>query len=44
MILAEAGMVDFKVPSAFIGGTGTNHAIVNHLNIEGVQPTLINFS
>jgi hypothetical protein len=44
LILAEAGKVDFKVPSAFIGGTGTNHAIVNPLNIEGVQPTLINFS
>jgi hypothetical protein len=44
LILAEAGKVAFDEPSAFIGGTGTNHAFVNHGNIEGDQPTLINFS
>jgi hypothetical protein len=44
LVLAEAGKVDFKMPSAFIGGTGTNHDFVNHQNIEDVQPTLINFS
>jgi hypothetical protein len=44
LVLAEAGKVDFMVASAFIGGTGTNHDIVNHQNIEGVQPTLVNFS
>jgi hypothetical protein len=44
LILAEAGQVDFKVASALIGGTGTNHAFINHNNIEGVQPTLLNFS
>jgi hypothetical protein len=42
LVLAEAGKVDFKMPSVFIG-LGTNHAFVNHQNIEGVQPTLINF-
>jgi hypothetical protein len=42
LVLAEAGNVDFKLPSAFIG-MGTNRAFVNHQNIEGVQPTLINF-
>jgi hypothetical protein len=44
LILAEAGNVDFKMASTFIGGTGTNHAFVNNQNIEGVPPTLINFS
>jgi hypothetical protein len=44
LILAEAGKVDFKVHSVFIGGTGTNEAFVNPNNIEGVQPTLVNFS
>jgi hypothetical protein len=43
LILAQAGNVDFKEASAFIGGTGTNRAFVNHQNIQGVQPTLINF-
>jgi hypothetical protein len=44
LVLAEAGKVDFKMASAFIGGTGTNHAFVNNNNIEGVEPTLVNFS
>jgi hypothetical protein len=44
LILAEAGKVDFKAASALVGGTGTNHAFVNQHNIEGVPPTLINFS
>jgi hypothetical protein len=44
LVLAEAGKVDFEMPSAFVGGTGTNHAFVNHRNIEGVPPTLIDFS
>lgn len=44
LILAEAGNVDFMVPSAFIGGAGTNLAFVNQNNIQGVQPTLVNFS
>jgi hypothetical protein len=42
LVLAEAGKVDFKMASAFVGG-GRNHAVVNHQNIEGVQPTLVNF-
>jgi hypothetical protein len=44
LILAEAGKVDFKVASTFIGGTGTNRSFVNHQNIEGVPPTLTNLS
>jgi hypothetical protein len=44
LILAEAGKVDFEVPSTINGGTGTNFAFVNDANIEGVQPKLINFS
>jgi hypothetical protein len=44
LILAEAGKVDFKVASILNGGTGKNHAVVNHNNIEGVQPKLVNFS
>jgi hypothetical protein len=43
LVLAEAGKVDFKMASAFIGGTGTNLAFVNNNNVEGVQPTLVNF-
>jgi hypothetical protein len=43
LILAQAGNVDFKMASTFIGGAGTNHAFVNNQNIEGVPPTLINF-
>jgi hypothetical protein len=42
LMLAEAGKVDFKEASAFVGGSGTNHDAVNHNNIEGVQPTLFN--
>jgi hypothetical protein len=44
LILAEAGTVDFKSPAVFFGGMGTNHAFVNHQNIEGFQPMLVNFS
>jgi hypothetical protein len=44
LVLAEAGNVDFKVPSAIIGGAGMNLAFVNQGNIEGVPPTLVNFS
>jgi hypothetical protein len=45
LILAEAGMVDFQTGSLFIGGSGNdNLAIVNHDNITGVQPMLVNFS
>jgi hypothetical protein len=43
LVLAEAGKVDFKVASTFNGGAGRNHAVVNGTNIEGVQPTLVNF-
>jgi hypothetical protein len=44
LVLAEAGKVKFNEPSVFIGGFGTNHAFVNNQNIEGVPPTLVNFS
>jgi hypothetical protein len=44
LILAEAGKVDFKSASAFIGGTGTNRAFVNLHNVEGIPPTLLSFS
>jgi hypothetical protein len=43
LVLAEAGNVDFEVPSAIIGGAGMNLAFVNQGNIEGVPPTLVNF-
>jgi hypothetical protein len=41
--LAEAGQVDFKAASTFLGGSGNNHAVVNGHNLAGVQPTLVNF-
>jgi hypothetical protein len=44
LILAQAGNVDFGDIAVFLGGTGGgNHAFVNHGNLEGTHPTLINF-
>jgi hypothetical protein len=44
LVLADAGKVDFKVASEFLGATGRNHSVVKHQNIEGTQPNLVDFS
>jgi hypothetical protein len=41
--LATKGKVEFFQTANFIGGTGTNHATVNHANLPDNQPTLFQF-